>query len=296
MQKGRFGIQGELKLPSGEKTNQISKDRRPGARQPSRNGGICAADQIELPMKETLGQMNIFLKSVDQIQPECKAYSKRGETIGDIPRIKRGEKIPWLDIRYSTRHLEVAMALAAQMQRSNKKAPLVQSYQGSDVGRKYGASADADCEEIAQLRSQFRKRCALELAQARNFLKCSRESLTIMPARENNASYVIKNESQIAYQQSLLGFTTLELDDVSCASSTGSARNFNTVDKAPAKFNAKARTPKTFSNNKKQQREMRKQAGVLICRHLLAALRIQDANDRHGAPLEAAVGNSVTTC
>ena len=119
------------------------------------------------------------------------------------------------------------------------------------------------CGEQVQA-ANLRQRCLDELSESRMFVKRSRTSLVGI-AKQSGSNLVCAKEHQMGYQPSLIG----------CATFTASVQGRNLIaGKSTVRKNI-------HINVKKLEQQKRKQAGILICRHLVAALRIQAAHDQN---------------
>lgn len=170
-------------------------------------------------------------------------------------RINRAKPSPTPDIEYSTKHLEAAMSLAQQMRGKAKRSPV----SAKKIKALKGLGPDVPMTDLGL-------RCLQELRETRKFVKHSLDSLSgagsscrgYKPCQQKS-----DHGMQMGYQQSLIGYT---------ASTAEMEWSKATITRSQVE--RKIRT-----NKKKQERESRKQAGILICRHLVAALKIQAAHD-----------------
>lgn len=206
-------------------------------------------------------------------------------TVGSINRTKPS---PMPNIENSTRHLQAAMTLAQQLH--STQAPSQQgqclsvALASSPIGTVYSKTvyskkvysekaliekesanktAASPNEEIQTL--NLRQRCLDDLEESRRFVKRSKESLVGAAKRSQKTPADKENQQQIGYQRSLLGYSA-SMDPAQRA-------NLAAISSS---------TEKKFRVNvKKQAQQKRKQAGILICRHLVAALRIQAAHDQN---------------
>ncbi len=109
----------------------------------------------------------------------------------------------------------------------------------------------------------LRQRCLEDLEESRKFVKRSKESLVGIAKPSQSIVAGKKNQRQIGYQRSLIGYSA----SMNAAQVANLCASRSTLEK------------KIHGNVKKQEQQMRKQAGILICRHLVAALRIQAAHE-----------------
>jgi hypothetical protein len=170
-------------------------------------------------------------------------------------RINRAKPSPTPDIEYSTKHLEAAMSLAQQMRGKTKRSPV----SAKKIKALKGLGPDVPMTDLGL-------RCLQELRETRKFVKHSLDSLSGAGSScRGYKPYQQKSDHrmQMGYQQSLIGYT---------ASTAEMEWSKATITRSQVE--RKIRT-----NKKKQERESRKQAGILICRHLVAALKIQAAHD-----------------
>ena len=215
--------------------------------------------------------------------------------------INRTKPSPTPDIENSARHIEAAMTLAQQLRSKQKPPRQKQSLNEkvassidpfysekaypdkassekhiSEKNRTEQNSTDKNSSEKssskkksatrhgnAQMRN-LRQRCIDDLEESRRFVKRSKESLVGVTKRPQTTVADKKDHQQIGHQRSLLGFA-----------STDSTQRGNLAVTMPS-VQKKIRV-----NVKKQEQQKRKQAGILICRHLVAALKIQAAHDQN---------------
>lgn len=180
-------------------------------------------------------------------QPREPAKSKQ--------RINRAKPSPTPDIEYSTKHLEAAMSLAQQMRGKTKRSPV----SAKKIKALKGLGPDVPMTDLGL-------RCLQELRETRKFVKHSLDSLSGAGSScRGYKPYQQKSDHgmQMGYQQSLIGH-----------SASTAEMEWSKATITRSQVERKIRT-----NKKKQERESRKQAGILICRHLVAALKIQAAHD-----------------
>lgn len=170
-------------------------------------------------------------------------------------RINRAKPSPTPDIEYSTKHLEAAMSLAQQMRGKTKRSPV----SAKKIKALKGLGPDVPMTDLGL-------RCLQELRETRKFVKHSLDSLSDAGSScRGYKPYQQKSDHgmQMGYQQSLIGYTASTAE----------------MEWSKATITRSQQERKIRTNKKKQERESRKQAGILICRHLVAALKIQAAHD-----------------
>ena len=235
-----------------------------------------------------------------------KSADTEGSDMKPVRCINRTKPSPTPDIENSARHIEAAMSLAQQLRSKQKPPRQKHSLNGkvassidpfysekaypdkassekhiSEKNRTEQNSTDKNSTDKnssekssskkksatrhgnAQMRN-LRQRCIDDLEESRRFVKRSKESLVGVTKRPQTTVADKKDHQQIGYQRSLLGFA-----------STDSTLRGNLAVTMPS-VQKKIRV-----NVKKQEQQKRKQAGILICRHLVAALKIQAAHDQN---------------
>ena len=235
---------------------------------PGGDDASLARGQSDLPL--------VLVESVDR-----KSHSMM--TAGSINRTKPS---PTPDIESSTRHFEAAMTLAQQM-RSKRKPSRNELCSNSTVLQTLIAPSSVgaeglgkECLEKGRLEKKYseksvttrngktqtlnlRQRCLEDLEESRKFVKRSKESLVGIAKPSQSIVAGKKNQRQIGYQRSLIGYSA----------------SMNAAQVANLCASRSILEKKIHVNVKKQEQQMRKQAGILICRHLVAALRIQAAHE-----------------
>ena len=186
-------------------------------------------------------------------------------TAGSINRTKPS---PTPDIENSTRHFEAAMTLAQQMRSKQKPSKnelrTNMAVATSLIAPKHSIDNVATRDGQAQTLN-LRQRCLVDLEESRKFVKRSKESLVGIARSSQTSVAGKKNQQQIGYQRSLIDYSASM--DIAQRANLFATRS--SVEK------------KIYVNVKKQEQQKRKQAGILICRHLVAALRIQAAHERN---------------
>ncbi len=186
-------------------------------------------------------------------------------TAGSINRTKPS---PTPDIENSTRHFEAAMTLAQQMRSKQKPSKnelrTIMAVATSLIAPKHSIDNVATRDGQAQTLN-LRQRCLVDLEESRKFVKRSKESLVGIARSSQTSVAGKKNQQQIGYQRSLIDYSASM--DIAQRANLFATRS--SVEK------------KIYVNVKKQEQQKRKQAGILICRHLVAALRIQAAHERN---------------
>jgi len=221
-----------------------------------------------------------------------KSADIEGSDMMPVRCINRTKPSPTPDIENSARHFEAAMTLAQQLRSKQKPARQEQSLNETvassidpfhsekaypeNVSSEKQLSSEKNSTENnfskkksatrhgnAQTRN-LRQRCIDDLEESRGFVKRSKESLVGISKRPQTTVADKKDHQQIGYQRSLLGLAP-----------TDSTQGVNLAVIRPS-VQKKIRV-----NVKKQEQQKRKQAGILICRHLVAALKIQVAHDQN---------------
>ena len=240
-----------------------------------------------------------------------KSADIEGSDIMPAGCINRTKPSPIPDIENSARHFEAAMTLAEQLRSKQKPAGQEQSLnenvassidpfysekadkekftsknpssekkssdkKSSDKKSSDKKSSDKNSSEKSSSKkknparqgnaqtSNLRQRCIYDLEEARRFVKRSKESLVDMTNQPQTIVAEKKDHQQIGYQRSLLNLA-----------STDSTHGVDLAVIMPS-VQKKIRV-----NVKKKEQQKRKQAGILICRHLVAALKIQAAHDQN---------------
>ena len=221
-----------------------------------------------------------------------KSADIEGSDMMPVRCINRTKPSPTPDIENSARHFEAAMTLAQQLRSKQKPARQEQSLNETvassidpfhsekaypeNVSSEKQLSSEKNSTENnfskkksatrhgnAQTRN-LRQRCIDDLEESRGFVKRSKESLVGISKRPQTTVADKKDHQQIGYQRSLLGLASTD---------TTQGGNLAVIRPSVQK--------KIRVNVKKQEQQKRKQAGILICRHLVAALKIQVAHDQN---------------
>ena len=229
-----------------------------------------------------------------------KSADIEGSDMMPVRCINRTKPSPTPDIENSARHFEAAMTLAQQLRSKQKPARQEQSLNEivassidpfhsekaypekvsseKHVSEKNGTEKSSTEKNSSENNSSkkksatrhgnvqtcdLRQRCIDDLEESRRFVKRSKESLVGITKRPQTTVADKKDHQQIGYQRSLLGLAP-----------TDSTQGVNIAVIRPS-VQKKIRV-----NVKKQEQQKRKQAGILICRHLVAALKIQAAHDQ----------------
>ena len=230
-----------------------------------------------------------------------KSADIEGSDMMPVRCINRTKPSPTPDIENSARHFEAAMTLAQQLRSKQKPARQEQSLNEivassidpfhsekaypekvsseKHVSEKNGTEKSSTEKNSSENNSSkkksatrhgnvqtcdLRQRCIDDLEESRRFVKRSKESLVGITKRPQTTVADEKDHQQIGYQRPLLGLAP-----------TDSAQGVNIAVIRPS-VQKKIRV-----NVKKQEQQKRKQAGILICRHLVAALKIQAAHDQN---------------
>ncbi|MDB2646834.1 hypothetical protein N9Y97_08170 [Pseudomonadales bacterium] len=225
-----------------------------------------------------------------------KSADIEGSDMMPVRCINRTKPSPTPDIENSARHFEAAMTLAQQLRSKQKPARQEQSLNEivassidpfhsekaypekvsseKHVSEKNGTEKNSSENNSSKKKSatrhgnaqtcDLRQRCIDDLEESRRFVKRSKESLVGITKRPQTTVADEKDHQQIGYQRPLLGLAP-----------TDSAQGVNIAVIRPS-VQKKIRV-----NVKKQEQQKRKQAGILICRHLVAALKIQAAHDQN---------------
>jgi len=225
-----------------------------------------------------------------------KSADIEGSDMMPVRCINRTKPSPTPDIENSARHFEAAMTLAQQLRSKQKPARQEQSLNEivassidpfhsekaypekvsseKHVSEKNGTEKNSSENNSSKKKSatrhgnaqtcDLRQRCIDDLEESRRFVKRSKESLVGITKRPQTTVADKKDHQQIGYQRPLLGLAP-----------TDSAQGVNIAVIRPS-VQKKIRV-----NVKKQEQQKRKQAGILICRHLVAALKIQAAHDQN---------------
>jgi hypothetical protein len=220
-----------------------------------------------------------------------KSADIEGSEMMPVRCINRTKPSPTPDIENSARHFEAAMTLAQQLRSKQKPARQEQSlneivassidpfhsekaYPEKVSAEKHISEKNSTENNSSKKKSatrhanaqtcDLRQRCIDDLEESRRFVKRSKESLVGITKRPQTTVADKKDHQQIGYQRSLLGLAP-----------TDSTQGVNLAVIRPS-VQKKIRV-----NVKKQEQQKRKQAGILICRHLVAALKIQAAHDQN---------------
>jgi len=230
-----------------------------------------------------------------------KSADIEGSEMMPVRCINRTKPSPTPDIENSARHFEAAMTLAQQLRSKQKPARQEQSlneivassidpfhsekaYPEKVSAEKHISEKNSTEKNSTEKNStennsskkksatrhanaqtcDLRQRCIDDLEESRRFVKRSKESLVGITKRPQTTVADKKDHQQIGYQRSLLGLAP-----------TDSTQGVNLAVIRPS-VQKKIRV-----NVKKQEQQKRKQAGILICRHLVAALKIQAAHDQN---------------
>ena len=220
-----------------------------------------------------------------------KSADIEGSEMMPVRCINRTKPSPTPDIENSARHFEAAMTLAQQLRSKQKPARQEQSlneivassidpfhsekaYPEKVSAEKHISEKNSTENNSSKKKSptrhanaqtcDLRQRCIDDLEESRRFVKRSKESLVGITKRPQTTVADKKDHQQIGYQRSLLGLAP-----------TDSTQGGNLAVIRPS-VQKKIRV-----NVKKQEQQKRKQAGILICRHLVAALKIQAAHDQN---------------
>ena len=230
-----------------------------------------------------------------------KSADIEGSDMMPVRCINRTKPSPTPDIENSARHFEAAMTLAQQLRSKQKPARQEQSlneivasstdpfhsekaYPEKVSAEKHISEKNSTEKNSTEKNStennsskkksatrhanaqtcDLRQRCIDDLEESRRFVKRSKESLVGITKRPQTTVADKKDHQQIGYQRSLLGLAP-----------TDSTQGVNLAVIRPS-VQKKIRV-----NVKKQEQQKRKQAGILICRHLVAALKIQAAHDQN---------------
>ena len=220
-----------------------------------------------------------------------KSADIEGSDMMPVRCINRTKPSPTPDIENSARHFEAAMTLAQQLRSKQKPARQEQSlneivasstdpfhsekaYPEKVSAEKHISEKNSTENNSSKKKSatrhanaqtcDLRQRCIDDLEESRRFVKRSKESLVGITKRPQTTVADKKDHQQIGYQRSLLGLAP-----------TDSTQGVNLAVIRPS-VQKKIRV-----NVKKQEQQKRKQAGILICRHLVAALKIQAAHDQN---------------
>ena len=225
-----------------------------------------------------------------------KSADIEGSDMMPVRCINRTKPSPTPDIENSARHFEAAMTLAQQLRSKQKPARQEQSLNEivassidpfhsekaypekvsaeKHISEKNSTEKNSSENNSSKKKSatrhanaqtcDLRQRCIDDLEESRRFVKRSKESLVGITKRPQTTVADKKDHQQIGYQRSLLGLAP-----------TDSTQGVNLAVIRPS-VQKKIRV-----NVKKQEQQKRKQAGILICRHLVAALKIQAAHDQN---------------
>ena len=225
-----------------------------------------------------------------------KSADIEGSDMMPVRCINRTKPSPTPDIENSARHFEAAMTLAQQLRSKQKPARQEQSLNEivassidpfhsekaypekvsaeKHISEKNSTEKNSTENNSSKKKSatrhanaqtcDLRQRCIDDLEESRRFVKRSKESLVGITKRPQTTVADKKDHQQIGYQRSLLGLAP-----------TDSTQGVNLAVIRPS-VQKKIRV-----NVKKQEQQKRKQAGILICRHLVAALKIQVAHDQN---------------
>ena len=225
-----------------------------------------------------------------------KSADIEGSDMMPVRCINRTKPSPTPDIENSARHFEAAMTLAQQLRSKQKPARQEQSLNEivassidpfhsekaypekvsaeKHISEKNSTEKNSTENNSSKKKSatrhanaqtcDLRQRCIDDLEESRRFVKRSKESLVGITKRPQTTVADKKDHQQIGYQRSLLGLAP-----------TDSTQGVNLAVIRPS-VQKKIRV-----NVKKQEQQKRKQAGILICRHLVAALKIQAAHDQN---------------
>ncbi len=225
-----------------------------------------------------------------------KSADIEGSDMMPVRCINRTKPSPTPDIENSARHFEAAMTLAQQLRSKQKPARQEQSLNEivasstdpfhsekaypekvsaeKHISEKNSTEKNSTENNSSKKKSatrhanaqtcDLRQRCIDDLEESRRFVKRSKESLVGITKRPQTTVADKKDHQQIGYQRSLLGLAP-----------TDSTQGGNLAVIRPS-VQKKIRV-----NVKKQEQQKRKQAGILICRHLVAALKIQAAHDQN---------------
>ena len=220
-----------------------------------------------------------------------KSADIEGSDMMPVRCINRTKPSPTPDIENSARHFEAAMTLAQQLRSKQKPARQEQSlneivassidpfhsekaYPEKVSAEKHISEKNSSENNSSKKKSatrhasaqtcDLRQRCIDDLEESRRFVKRSKESLVGITKWPQTTVADKKDHQQIGYQRSLLGLAP-----------TDSTQGVNLAVIRPS-VQKKIRV-----NVKKQEQQKRKQAGILICRHLVAALKIQAAHDQN---------------
>ena len=225
-----------------------------------------------------------------------KSADIEGSEMMPVRCINRTKPSPTPDIENSARHFEAAMTLAQQLRSKQKPARQEQSLNEivassidpfhsekaypekvsaeKHISEKNSTEKNSTENNSSKKKSatrhanaqtcDLRQRCIDDLEESRRFVKRSKESLVGITKRPQTTVADKKDHQQIGYQRSLLGLAP-----------TDSTQGGNLAVIRPS-VQKKIRV-----NVKKQEQQKRKQAGILICRHLVAALKIQAAHDQN---------------
>ena len=235
-----------------------------------------------------------------------KSADIEGSDMMPVRCINRTKPSPTPDIENSARHFEAAMTLAQQLRSKQKPARQEQSlneivasstdpfhsekaYPEKVSAEKHiseknsteknsteknsteknstenNSSKKKSATRLASAQTcDLRQRCIDDLEESRRFVKRSKESLVGITKWPQTTVADKKDHQQIGYQRSLLGLAPTDLTQ---------GVNLAVIRPSVQK--------KIRVNVKKQEQQKRKQAGILICRHLVAALKIQAAHDQN---------------
>ena len=235
-----------------------------------------------------------------------KSADIEGSDMMPVRCINRTKPSPTPDIENSARHFEAAMTLAQQLRSKQKPARQEQSLNEivassidpfhSEKAYPEKVSAEKHISEknsteknsteknsteknstennsskkksatrlVSAQTCDLRQRCIDDLEESRRFVKRSKESLVGITKWPQTTVADKKDHQQIGYQRSLLGLAPTDLTQ---------GVNLAVIRPSVQK--------KIRVNVKKQEQQKRKQAGILICRHLVAALKIQAAHDQN---------------
>ena len=209
-------------------------------------GGRAAA-HLKTPSLEafsTHGQSNLQ----DAI---LNSFNNENSDTMTVRSINRTKPRPKPDIENSARHLEAAMTLASSL------AGALRSEE--DFADKIVAAPNG-----APQKRNLHQQCLDDLEESKRFVKRSKESLLGIAKQSKNAVAGKKMQQQIGFRRSLIGYS----ESVASIQADNLAAISRLVEK------------KIRVNVRKQEQQKRKQAGILICKHLVAALRIQAAHDQ----------------
>ena len=225
-----------------------------------------------------------------------KSADIEGSDMMPVRCINRTKPSPTPDIENSARHFEAAMTLAQQLRSKQKPARQEQSLNEivassidpfhsekaypekvsaeKHISEKNSTEKNSTENNSSKKKSatrhanaqtcDLRQRCIDDLEESRRFVKRSKESLVGITKWPQTTVADKKDHQQIGYQRSLLGLAPTDLTQ---------GVNLAVIRPSVQK--------KIRVNVKKQEQQKRKQAGILICRHLVAALKIQAAHDQN---------------